>query len=338
MPVGAHLNGSIPLEDAEQVFCSAIDILGTRLRRVPDGETGERRSWIEWQLPVLQRPPQLETVPPDLEHYRPLPRVQFRPGVDHGQLRLGNLGYADAARASWSVFRRLQDEGRLPAGLRFQVCLPTPLAPIAIFVMAHDQAEIELIYQVRMLKELAEIVEAIPHDSLAIQWDTAVEFAVLERLFPAWFNDIRDGIVERLLRLGSSVPANVELGYHLCYGDAGHKHFVEPTDTANLVDIAMALAGGLKRPLSWISLPVPRDRDDSGYFAPLKNLELDPATELYLGLVHRSDGVEGARRRIAAAAPFVEKFGIATECGMGRRPPESIPELLRLHAELTAKR
>jgi hypothetical protein len=27
------------------------------------------------------------------------------------------------------------------------------------------------------------------------------------------------------------VPAEVELGLHLCYGDPGHKHVVEPKDT-----------------------------------------------------------------------------------------------------------
>ena len=30
-----------------------------------------------------------------------------------------------------------------------------------------------------------------------------------------------------------------------------------------------------------------------------------------------------------------ERFGVATECGMGRRPPETIPELLRIHAAVS---
>jgi hypothetical protein len=335
-PIGVHLNGSIPLATAEEVFRLAVGVLGPRIRRVPDGETGPRSNWIEWQLPVLQRQPSLETVPPDPEHYRPLPRVQFRPGTS--ALHLGGLGYAEAARASWLVFSRLQASGELPAGLRFQVCLPTPLAPMAIFVMAHDQAAIEERYEQRMLEELREIVDAIPHHRLSIQWDTAVEFALLEGVFPAWFADVRDQIVERLLRLGNAVPPDVELGYHLCYGDAGHRHFVEPSDTSNLVDVAMAVARGLERPLAWIHMPVPRSRDDPEYFRPLRDLHLADTTELYLGLVHRTDGFNGARRRAAAAAEFVPNFGVATECGMGRRPPETVPDLLRLHAELAVPR
>jgi hypothetical protein len=45
-PRGVHLVGSVPLGDAEDVFRAATSILGGRLRRIPDGETGERSNWI----------------------------------------------------------------------------------------------------------------------------------------------------------------------------------------------------------------------------------------------------------------------------------------------------
>jgi hypothetical protein len=32
--------------------------------------------------------------------------------------------------------------------------------------------------------------------------------------------------------------------------------------------------------------------------------------------------------------PYSEEFFIATECGFGRRDPRTIPELLRIHAEV----
>lgn len=84
-------------------------------------------------------------------------------------------------------------------------------------------------------------------------------------------------------------------------------------------------------PLNWLHLPVPRD---PAYFAPLKGLAPGD-TEIYLGLVHRTDGLEGSARRVAAAQQAVDfAFGVATECGLGRRPPETIPELLQIHAAL----
>src|SRR2546430_3323840 len=48
-------------------------------------------------------------------------------------------------------------------------------------------------------------------------------------------------------------------------------------------------------------LPVPRDRTDPAYYAPLAALRLRPETELYLGLVHATDGVEGSARRMEVA-------------------------------------
>ena len=44
----------------------------------------------------------------------------------------------------------------------------------------------------------------------------------------------------------------------------------------------------------------------------------------------------GGRKRIEAASSAVANFGVATECGFGRRKTETIPELLTLHRELCA--
>ena len=95
-------------------------------------------------------------------------------------------------------------------------------------------------------------------------------------------------------------------------------------------------SAGLKRSLNWISMPVPRNRSDDAYFAPLKNLQLHPDTELYLGLVHYTDGVEGTRGRFQAAQRVVTNIGVAAECGLGRRSPDTIPDLLRIHSEVAA--
>ena len=46
---GAHLVGSVPLPDTESVFRVVVNALGAHLRRIPDGETGERRRWIFFQ-------------------------------------------------------------------------------------------------------------------------------------------------------------------------------------------------------------------------------------------------------------------------------------------------
>jgi methionine synthase II (cobalamin-independent) len=107
---------------------------------------------------------------------------------------------------------------------------------------------------------------------------------------------------------------------------------VEPIDMGDMVDLANRLAGGINRSIELIHMPVPRDRSDDAYFEPLTRLKLKPGTQLCLGLVHHTDGLAGTRRRLATAEKYVKNFSIATECGFGRRPRDTISELLAIHA------
>src|SRR5205814_609432 len=156
-------------------------------------------------------------------------------------------GCAAAARASYREFAVLKRDGVVPAGCRFQVCLPTPLAPISAFVALPDQARVEPPYEARMMAELDEILAGIPADQLGIQWDTNFEFGMLEGAFPTWFEDVKAGILERLLRISRRVPAEVELGFHLCYGDTLQGFHREPRDLGRPEEIATALSAGLGR-------------------------------------------------------------------------------------------
>lgn len=322
------LVGSVPLGSAERVFAACAEALDGQVKRLPDGETGPRTNWIAWQRALLGANPALRLLPAA----GPFPIFVLNP--DHrGPVTFGSLGYAKAASESYAVFRRLRDQGRIPAGMRFQVSLPTPLAVIAQYIEASAQSAVEAPYRDRLLAEAREITGAIPHADLAVQWDVAVEFAVLEGIRRVHFQPVYEGVVERLRELRAAIPPAVEMGFHLCYGDSGGKHFKEPADTSLLVKIANAISEGSPRAIQWIHMPVPKERDDSTYYAPLKNLKLRPETKLYLGLVHPGDGIEGTRRRMAMAERFAKEFGIATECGFGRRPPETVPELLRIHAD-----
>jgi hypothetical protein len=330
--LGAHLVGSVPLESADAVFRAVADRLGSRVTRIPDGETGDRAGWIGIQLPMLTAHPQLECTGSRIlqEGVASMPTFRLRPGTDPGALVIPSPGYADFAAASYQAFTALKKDSVIGPATRFQVSLPTPLAVPMVF-LPDDQLAVEPAFRAMILAEIDGICAEIPHDELAIQWDVSPEFIVLEGAWRTQLTDIPGGIASRLAGLGNHVPAEVALGYHLCYGDLGHKHVVEPRDTGNLVDIANRVAAALTRPLNWVHMPVPRDRDDPGYFAPLQDLRLAPDSDLYLGLVHATDGVAGARRRIAAAAPFRDAFGVGTECGMGRRAPAGIPALLDLH-------
>ena len=329
------LLGSVPLQSAQAVFETIAGTVGDLVKRIPDGEVGERMQWIMWQEGVVKRAKGVE--PAATREIAPgyhFTTYKVKSGGSAADVEFGPLGYAEAARHSYDEFKRLRTERKIPHGIRFQVCLPTSLATVKQFFETDAVPQVWPRYEARLNQEIAEIADTVPHRDLAIQFDICVEIcAILE--VPELVKVIpMEQLVASIARISARVPADAELGLHFCYGDPGHKHLVEPKDTALMVEFANRIAAAVDRPISWIHMPVPRERDDDAYFAPLKTLKLKPETEFYLGLVHFTDGLQGAQRRLAAAKRVVSNFGVATECGFGRRPPETIPGLLKLHREV----
>jgi hypothetical protein len=334
-PKGAHLVGSIAVETAEDAFRIAVENMGDQLERLPDGEVGERDTWIRWQHSRIGASPQLE-IAVDENVYVPVKPYRVVEGVESAdELTFTNLGYADAAIESYAVFDRLVADGTIRDGVRFQVGLPTPLSVSLFYVEPDSRALFEQAYQRALFAEISRMLEHIPGTRLAIQWETVSEFALLEGLLQSHIDgDLIDEITQRVAELVNGVPEEAHVGLHLCYGDSGHKHFCDPADTGFLARVSAGVLSRASRPIAWIHMPVPKDRDDVGYFEPLSTLQLPEHTRLYLGLVHHTGGKEGSERRIAAASQVVPKFGVATECGMGRRSPDTIAGLMCQHAEV----
>jgi hypothetical protein len=78
--------------------------------------------------------------------------------------------------------------------------------------------------------------------------------------------------MERMKRLAAAVPDDVELGFHLCYGDLDARHFVEPANAAKMVELGNLICAAVKRPIAWLHMPVPAARDDDAFFQPLRDL------------------------------------------------------------------
>jgi len=58
-PTSAHLNGSVNLADAETVMREVAARIPAGVRRIPDGETGDRNNWIFFQLQKFLQTPGL---------------------------------------------------------------------------------------------------------------------------------------------------------------------------------------------------------------------------------------------------------------------------------------
>lgn len=335
-----HLVGSVPMANAREVFGKVSAALGPRIKRLPDGETGARGDWITWLEPAFSGNPAFVK---SGEFFRVhaggtgRERYTLKPGSRAQDVRFTNLFYADIAKQSYADFRQLKQAGKIPAATKFQIDLVPAHSVIWLFLVDALHAPVDPLYNEALKREIDKIAAAIPHDELAIQFDVAsAVFARLERNEASSYGrtkaEMQETFANILVELGNSVPANVDLLYHLCYGDSNHRHVVEPTDMSDMVEFANRVSRQIARPVQLVHMPVPHNRSDEAYFEALQRLELRPETELCLGLVHYTDGVEGTKQRLATAKKYAGNFAIATECGFGRRDPSTISELLRIHA------
>jgi hypothetical protein len=343
-PTSVHFNGGVNLPDAETVMREIASRVPEGVRRIPDGETGDRQQWIFFQLQKFWQTPGLEqAVEPDFSKgYEQLPKVRLAENQDPDSVAWPDLGYADAYLDSYRTFTRLRDEGVIPRGVRFQVEYPTPLASISGWVVPEDQDRLEASYARALFGDLDRLLGELPHGEVAVQWDVAVEFGLLSGGFPATASQDFDAIVGRLAECVERVPADVPVGLHLCYGDYQHRHFKEPESLALQVRVVNALTQRAGRPIRWFAFTVPQYQRDPSYFAPLDDLRAEDATELYFALVpyhpdEQAPGTTEEQVRLVDERLGQRPWGICTECGMARAEREEIPRLLDLHREIVAE-
>jgi len=341
------LVGSIPLDTVEEVFTSFGKRLGPHLVSMPDGEVGPRSHWISRvhyqvfvghpELEILQRPR------PDngVERLHPHDstdgwKFRVKPGVE--RVRFGNpgwrLGFARDALNSYFVFKTLREKGVLPAKLRFQVSMPSPVSvcPPRIFPEPGDIAKILPGYTEAAAAELDTIAAKIPAKDLAIQWDCTTE---MQDAYGSIKELPRDGMIERNVTqfrtLSPRVPTDALLGYHLCFGTLGGWPRFSPDDLAGAVTMANAFVANSGRRVDWVHIPA-LDRSDDAFYAPLKGLDVKGA-KVYLGMIHHP---ETYKARVAAAKKALPNFGVGAYCGFGREPPSTKRKILEEHVKAAA--
>lgn len=78
--------------------------------------------------------------------------------------------------------------------------------------MFEDLPEIAAAYERALFDDLDMLLQTVPHDRLAVRWDVAVEFGMLEAAYgPAV---PLDQITPSLVRCVERVPADVPAGLH----------------------------------------------------------------------------------------------------------------------------
>jgi hypothetical protein len=337
-PAGAHIVGRIPLDGPEEVFRAVSQHAGPLLRSMPDGET--ETGWIVQQFEILDQMPQLD------RRLRmvggmdtPTPSIVLRDGVRAEDVTFPDLGYARVAARSFEILSRLKGEGVVRGDMRLQVNLPSPKTVTGILVHEDDAKALAAEYERAMIREVARVLDVLPHEQLTIGWDIPAETVALEggslwKQLP--FDPSETAIVGDLSRLAAAIPGDVPLGFHVCLGSMGNKHVVIPEDARNQVSLMNRLTAELARPVDWLHAPVPRDADPELYLAPYSELRLPGVTALYLGLIDIADGRDATQRRIEAAQSVLPAFGVGTVCGLGGEfySRDDIIETLSMYAAL----
>ncbi len=338
------LVGSVPLDSVEEVMRIFGGALARHLPATPDGEVGERRSWVNrLSYQIFNGHPDLETIKRPrrvngVEQLLPRSRddaweFRVRPGVEI--VRFGNLGsrlgYARDAVASYFVFRTLREKGIFPANMRFQISLPmvnSVVRPL-YFPNGEDLAKVRPGYEEALSAELAVILARIPNEDLAIQWDCAYEISAV---YGGRGADVIAGEqdiathVAPIARMSRNIPDAVQLGFHFCFGTFGGWPAFAPGDLGRTVDLANGAVVATGRRVDWVHIPT-LDTTDDAFYAPLANLDAKGA-RIYLGAIHNMATL-GAR--LAVARKYLPDFGLAAYCGFGRTPPAEMPAILRDH-------
>lgn len=336
------LVGSIPYDTVDEVMRSFGAPLGAHLPALPDGEVGERRSWVNRLcylvfnghvgLETIRRPASVDGVEALLPRTRDEAwQFKVRPGFE--RIRFGHpgmrLGYARDAVASFFVFRTLREQGLLPADLRFQISIPmvnSVVRPL-YFPEPGDVDRVRPGFEEALASELDVILARIPHQDLAIQWDCAWESQAVSGAAPT---DSPEAVIAThippIRRLSARLPEAVELGFHFCFGTFGGWPAFAPETLSPVVDLANAAVEGALRRVDWIHIPI-LDRSDQVFYAPLAGLKPRGA-RIYLGAIHHMATLEA---RVDAARQFLPEFGLAAYCGFGRTSPLELPQILEDH-------
>ena len=341
-----YLTGSINVPTVEDAYRFVGSRLQPGVTRVPDGEPGERANWVLTQTPHFLDNPTLDVV--DVGG-KPLARL--RAGTTGADVRFPAFDYQDHAIASYALFTAARERGELAPNSKFLVSIPTPFNAVNFFVEFDSQVEVARAYERPLKDAIDAIQEAIPHQDLVIQWDLPVEDATIEGWFPNPYRDFEE-IYAVTARPASWVHDDVELTFHLCYGDSkfgaspfmgdppdepaaarGGRH-VYPRDASVIVAVSNGLSRHVPRRIDAIQAATVTAWNRLAHWQPLANLAIEPETEFYLGLLHAEDGAAGARYRAALATKFLPNFGLSTECGLGRHSTEQLEQVAQTVAEL----
>ncbi|MBB3428860.1 MULTISPECIES: hypothetical protein [Rhizobium] len=303
LATGIHLVGDFPLHSGCEIYQLCQAELGPRLLYYPDTrivDGDDIRAWLA--------------------------------GAD-GAARLSHR-----ARGSLDALEALKEAVALPAGIRASLSILAPFKT-SRFAKPEDRVEpdADSAYAAWLMDEVKRVVTDLPSSSTDLAVQIKLPFADLAEATQGDTADsaFADVLLDSVTSIIEALPESIPVAVHMnCRDGAGFK--IQPNDFADMTELSNRLLERCVRRIDLLHIPVPLVVSDESFFAPLRRLALRPETRLCLGLIHLSDGVEGAMRRIALARTGFPEFALAARSGFATREPAVIADFLKLHADVAS--
>jgi hypothetical protein len=344
------LVGSLPFEDEEACMRRSLDVLGSSLRTLPDGEVGEkspqfpRGNRIAWVMYAVEK------ITADLANWEMIKapaRGADGMAVDYQGIQklkprrsprempqYVSLGYDTFFERSYPIFQRLRDERGLP--LRFQLGVPTGFAMGFAFASEVDWIRYTGAFNTVLAREVNRAVAQAP-DDVVVQLEVPPELYAAYQL-PTLMMSIALRPIYDLL---SKITPGTRIGMHLCLGDFHNEALIHPKTLGKMVEFSNRMVAHWPRayPLDYVHYPLAEGAvpptTDPYHYEPLHAVKLPPDTRFVAGFVHEKLSLDD-NQAILHAIEDVRggPVDLAASCGLGRRTPDEANRVLDLMAAL----
>ncbi|WP_225725311.1 MULTISPECIES: hypothetical protein [unclassified Nocardia] len=338
-----HFVGSFPAESTDDAMRAMLDGAATRLRTLATGETNRYEWYIQPIVEDLARQGLLEVkrqgswrTSSDRTLYQ-VPR-----GVElTGEMM--NLGIPAEAEEALPVFHRLREAYELP-DLSLQIGMPSDFTLAFISMGVNGVRKHRKAFTDALVRDIAAVQKLVGNDVL-IQIEATAELVLLAKTQPFHrFVEAKLRLGEGIAAMAAAAPAGTRFGVHLCLGSMRNKARTTMRDARPLVTLANSVARhwAAGRPLEYIHGPLAAgDKPPSTnpkWYAPLADLAIGENTGFYAGFVHETptEAEQVRTLHLVEAALGRSVDGVASACGLGRRPREIADRMVVRAAALAA--
>ena len=339
-----HLVGSVPAGSAGVAIRWALQELGNRLRTVPDGETGDRYSWIMSQEPRIANSHAFVVKRAGTwSSYMDIPRYAVAPGHKLTGTSL-DLQYAHhAIMGRWTLDETLKEAGLPDRPLLVGIPSPVDLAVFMLGLPAglrHRGAFIDATASEVHEARAETKSRAVYQLEMPLETVMAIKAAKLPALAR---RQLHRKLIKDVIRLVKQTPMGTPWIIHLCLGDLRNTPVARAESTQPMVELIDALIDAwphAENTLVAVHLPLcdgqlPPSLDPA-FYRPLCQLRGIGIT-YHAGFAHLRSTIEDQRQVQGFIEEALDGYaGVASPCGLGRMDMERASRLAMRYRELAA--